>query len=88
MVWAKEGAQTYLVMANSSRPAVKVSYDDIKAFKGTLTQPVPGTGGANFTKLPYEKVLQLDKLDDNKVVMIQRKADGSVDLWTSDGKTI
>ena len=88
MTWVKEGATNYLVMANTNRPAVKVSYDDIKAFQGSLTQQIPGSGGTNFTKSPYEKVLQLDKLDDSKVVMIQRKADGSVDLWTSDGKTI
>ena len=88
MIWLKEGAQNYLVMANSNRPAVKVSYDDIKSFQGSLTQQVPGSGGTTFTKLPYEKVLQLDKLDDGRAVVIQRKANGDVDLWTSDGKNI
>lgn len=88
MIWLKGADQNYLVMANTNRPAVKVSYNDIKQFKESLTTPVSGTGGAAFTKLPYEKVLQLDKLDDGRAVVIQKKANGDVDLWTSDGKTI
>jgi len=88
MIWLKENNQSYLVMANSSRPAVKVSYDDIKSFQGSLIQQMPTAGGTNFTKLPYEKVLQLDKLDDDKAVLIQKKADGEIDLWTSDGKNL
>jgi len=88
MIWLKEANQSYLVMANSSRPAVKVSLDDIKQFQGSLTQQMPTSGGTNFTRLPYEKVLELDKLDDNRAVVIQRKANGDIDLWTSDGKNI
>lgn len=88
MIWLKEDGQSYLVMANSSRPAVKVSYNDIENFQGSLTQQMPTSGGTNFTKLPYDKVLQLDKLDDNRAVVIQKKADGEMDLWTSDGKNI
>ena len=87
MIWLKSD-KNYLVMANSARPAVKVSYDDIKSFQGTLTERIPGTGGTNFVKLPYEKVTQLDKLDDGRAVVIQRKANGDLDLWTSDGKNI
>jgi len=88
MIWLKEDNQSFLVMANDHRPAVKVSYDDIKNFQGSLTQQMPQAGGTNFTKLPYEKVLQLDKLDDGRAVVIQAKANGDVDLWTSDGKNI
>jgi WD40 repeat protein len=88
MIWLKGTDQNYLVMANTNRPAAKVGYNDIKQFKESLTTPIPGSGGAAFTKLPYEKVLQLDKLDDGRAVVIQKKANGDVDLWTSDGKTI
>jgi hypothetical protein len=88
MIWLKEDNKDFLVMANSNRPAVKVSYEDIKNFQGSLTQQMPTFGGTNFTKLPYEKVLQLDKLDDGRAVVIQAKANGDVDLWTSDGKNI
>ncbi len=88
MIWLKENNQTYLVMANSARPAVKVSYDDIKQFQGSLTQQMPTAGGTNFTRLPYEKVMQLAKLDDSRAVVIQKSATGDVDLWTSDGKNL
>ena len=87
MIWLKSD-KSYLVMANSARPAVKVSYDDIKSFQGTLTERVATTAGTNFIKLPYEKVTQLDKLDEGRAVVIQRKANGDLDLWTSDGKNI
>lgn len=87
MIWLKSD-KNYLVMANDRRPAVKVSYDDIKSFQGTLTERVANTAGTNFVKLPYEKVTQLDKLDDGRAVVIQRKANGDLDLWTSDGKNI
>lgn len=88
MIWLKENNQSYLVMANDHRPAVKVSYDDIQKFKGSLTQQMPASGGTNFTRLPYQKVLQLDKLDDGRAVVMQRNANGDIDLWTSDGKNI
>ena len=87
MIWLKEDGKEQLVMANTNRPAAKVSYDDIKNFQGTLTERIPGSGGTNFTKLPFEKVLQLDKLDDSRAVLIQHR-DGQTDLWTSDGKNI
>lgn len=88
MIWVKGADQNYLVMANTNRPAAKVSYNDIKGFKESLTTPIPGVGGAAFTKLPFEKVLQLDKLDDGRAVVIQKKANGDTDLWTSDGKNL
>ncbi len=88
MIWLKENNQTYLVMANDHRPAAKVSFAEIQKFQGSLTERIAGQGGVTFTALPYEKVLQLDKLDDSHAVVIQRKANGDVDLWTSDGKDI
>ena len=88
LIWLKEGGQNFMVMANDNRPAVKVSYDEIQKFQGNLTEKVATTGGVNFTALPYQKILQLDKLDDGRAVVIQRKANGDIDLWTTDGKTI
>lgn len=88
MIWLKEGSQNYLVMANDNRPAAKVSYEEIQKFQGSLTERVATTGGVNFTALPYKKILQLDKLDDGRAVVIQRKENGDIDLWTTDGKTI
>ncbi len=88
MIWLKEGGQNYLVMANDNRPAAKVSYEEIQKFQGSLTERVATTGGVNFTALPYKKIVQLDKLDDGRAVVIQRKENGDLDLWTTDGKTI
>ncbi|TCC89159.1 hypothetical protein EZ428_15775 [Pedobacter frigiditerrae] len=88
MIWLKTDSKDFLVMANDRRPAAKVSYDEIQKFEGSLTSKVATTAGVNFTALPYEKVMQLDKLDDTRAVLIQKKANGDLDLWTSDGKNI
>ena len=88
MIWLKDGDQTFLVMANDNRPAFKVSHEEIAKFQGTLTEKVEGTAGTNFIILPHEKVIQLAKLDENKAVVIQKKTNGDIDLWTSDGKNI
>ncbi|TDO22677.1 hypothetical protein [Pedobacter duraquae] len=89
MIWLDEKDQSYLVMANDHRPAAKVSYSEIEKFQGSLTEKaVTTTAGVNFVALPFEKVLQLDKLDGKRAVVIQRKANGDLDLWTSDGNNI
>ncbi|RYG18887.1 MAG: hypothetical protein EOO07_07975 [Chitinophagaceae bacterium] len=88
MIWLKEDGQNYLVMANDNRPAAKVSHDEIQKFQGALTERIPTTGGVNFTVTPHKKVLQLDKLDDSRAVLIQQKENGDIDLWTTDGKSI
>ncbi len=88
MIWLKEGGQNYMVMANDNRPAVKVSHDEIQKFQGSLTERIATTGGVNFIALPHKKILQMDKLDDGRAVVIQKKENGDIDLWTSDGKTI
>ena len=88
MIWLKDGNQTFLVMANDNRPAVKVSQEEIAKFQGTLTEKVEGTAGTSFIILPHEKVLQMAKLDENRAVVIQKKTNGDIDLWTSDGKNI
>lgn len=88
MIWLKEGGQNFMVMANDNRPAVKVSHDEIQKFQGSLTERIATTGGVNFIALPHKKVLQLDKLDEGRAVVIQKKENGDIDLWTTDGKSI
>jgi hypothetical protein len=87
MVTLKNNAPV-LVMTNSRHPVAKVDYKNIAAFEGTLTQPVKGTAGVSFAASTLTNVLQMDKLDDNQVVMIQKKADGSVDLWTANESSL
>ena len=78
------GDQSYLVMANTARPVSKVDYKSIAAFEGTLTEPVKGTAGVAYTTLSdTDKVLQMDKLNDTQMVLIQKKENGTLDLRTA-----
>jgi hypothetical protein len=81
----EKGGKAYILMANSSRAMMKISYEHLEAFKDGLTTPVEensATAGIDFIALPLVNVLQLDKLDDSRFVMLQRKADGDLDLLT------
>ncbi|GHN02201.1 hypothetical protein WSM22_36900 [Cytophagales bacterium WSM2-2] len=86
MITMTKGGENYLIMSNSSRPVFKVNYKNIEKFQGSLTTPVEenfGTAGVNFISLPIVNVLQLDKLDESQIVMLQRKANGDMDLYTA-----
>jgi hypothetical protein len=85
MLSLANGNDSYLVLANTKHPLAKVDYKSIASFEGTLTEPVKGTAGVNFTATPMTNVMQMDKLDDSHVVMIQKKENGDVDLWTANG---
>jgi len=88
MFTAGEGKDAYLVIANTRYPLAKVDYKNIAAFEGTLTEPAKGTAGVSFTATTLTNVLQVDKLDNNQMVMIQKKSNGDVDLFTTNGKTL
>lgn len=87
MLSLKSGNDSYLVMANTKHPVAKVDYKKIASFEGTLTEPVKGTAGVNFTATPLTDVIQMDKLDDKQVVMLQKKTNGDIDLWTANENT-
>jgi hypothetical protein len=82
MITLKANNENVLVMSNTKNPVAKVDYKNIASFEGTLTAPVKSTAGVNFTATPMTNVLQMDKLDDTQIVMVQKKANGNVDLWT------
>lgn len=85
MVTLKNKAGMVLVMSNSSRPVMAVKQKDIETFEGSLTTPVEegfGTAGTHFVSMPMVNVLQMDKLDDERFVIMQRKANGDLDLST------
>ena len=88
MVTLKANNEDVLVMNNTRHPLAKVAYKNIAAFEGTLTAPVKGTAGVSFTATPMTNVLQMDKLDDTQVVMLQKKANGDVDLWTANESSL
>lgn len=76
---------SYLVMANSSRPVMRVNYKNIATYEGSLTEPIKesfATAGVDFVTLPVVNVLQMDKLDDSNVLVLQRKSNGDLDLST------
>lgn len=86
MVILKKGNESFLLMANSSRPVFKVNYKNLEAYQGALTTPVTenfATAGVDFVSLPLTNVLQIDKLDDSRMVLLQRRSNGNLDLWTS-----
>jgi hypothetical protein len=86
MITMTKGGETFLIMSNSSRPVFKVNYKNIEKFQGALTTPVEesfGTAGVNFISLPVVNVLQMDKLDESKFLLLQRKANGDLDLYTA-----
>lgn len=86
IITLKKGNESFLIMANTNRPVFKVSYKNLEAYQGALTTPVAenfATAGVDFVSLPLTNVLQLDKLDESRMVLLQRRSNGSLDLWTS-----
>ena len=86
MISFKAGDESYLVMANSSRPIMRVKYSKIENYAGSLTEPIKesyGTAGVEFTNLPVVNVLQMDKLDDANILVLQRRASGDLDLYSA-----
>jgi len=84
MTTIEKGGETYLVMGNSARAVSEVNYKSISAFEGTLTEPVKGTAGTSFVLVPsLTKVQQMAKLDNNRVVIMQKKDNGAIDLLTT-----
>ena len=88
VVMQKEGKQ-YLLMANSSRALMKIKFEDIEEFEGSLTSPVEersATAGVDFIALPFVNVQQLDKLNDESFVLLQRQANGDLNLLTQSNR--
>lgn len=86
MVTLKKDGNSYLFMANTNRPVMRINYKNIESYEGTLTEPIKesyATAGVNFISLPTVNVLQMDKLDDSQVLVLQRRANGDMDLWTA-----
>lgn len=85
MITVSNKDQSFLLMANSSRPVFKVNLKSIEGYQGTLTTPVEesfATAGVDFVSLPVTNALQLDRLDESKFVVLQRRSNGDLDLWT------
>lgn len=89
LIEMEKDGDRYLLLANSSRALMKFKISDIEQFDGSLTEPVAersGTAGIDFIALPFVNVLQLDKLDDQTFVMLQREANGDLVLKTGNNR--
>ncbi len=89
MITMEKEGESYLFMANSNRPVMKVKFDDLESYKESLTEPVSerfSSEGVPFISYPMTNVLQMDKLDDKQFVLLQRKNNGDLDLWTANDR--
>jgi len=89
MIVMEKENESYLLMANSSRALMRIKLSNVVNFNGSLTDPVEensGTAGVDFIALPIVNVLQLARLDDNRFILLQRKSNGNLTLWTGANK--
>ena len=81
MVIYRKGDQNYLLMANDARGVMKLKLDKSQLDTTTaINTKIDGTAGVPYETLPYENVVQLDKLDDDHAVMLIAQDTGSQDL--------
>lgn len=76
----------YLLLANSSRALMKIDPAAIERYEDYLTEPVEensATAGIEFISLPYVNVVQMDKLSDERILLLQRMANGDLNLHTA-----
>ncbi|GJM30875.1 MAG: hypothetical protein DHS20C17_35100 [Cyclobacteriaceae bacterium] len=88
--YKKEG-KSYLLLANSSRALMKIDPKRIESYQDYLVEPVSensATAGVEFIALPYVQVQQMDKLNDDKVLLLQRMTDGSLNLHTANSNRL
>jgi len=84
MIAYKKDGKDYLLLTNSARGVMKISTDNIAKNPG-LTEPVKGGGTAGQTYETIESlkgVVQLDRLDDNRAVILVAADGGATSLQT------
>ncbi len=84
MIVYKQNGQEFLLLTNSSRGVMKISTKDIERSTG-ITKPVRGGGKAGQTYETIDElkgVVQLDRLTDERAVIITQTNGGSLNLTT------
>lgn len=82
IVYQKDGSERLLI-ANSNLPLMIVDPKDIAAFEGEITTEVEGyTAGVGYEIRSGAGIQQLDLLDDDWIVALQRLPGGTLDLVT------
>jgi len=82
----KKKGKSYILLANSSRALMKIDPSMIEKYEDYLVEPVEensATAGVEFIALPYVNIQQMDKLSDDKVLLLQRTANGELNLHTA-----
>lgn len=82
IVYQKNGADRLLI-ANSNLPMMIVDPADIAGFEGEINTEVEGyVGGVSYEIRSGTGVQQMDLLDENRIVVLQRLPGGTLDLVT------
>lgn len=90
MITIEKNGKPYFLMSNSNRPVMRIDYESITNYKSELTNPIKGYGtdGVPYTSLPMVNVLQLDNLDSNNIVYLQRTSSGKLVLVSRPTKRV
>ena len=77
-----KGGKDYILMANSSRGMMKITTENLGTIAG-LTERVSGTAGLTYKTLAgRESVMQLDRLDENRALILVKADEGPLNLET------
>lgn len=88
MISYEKNGKKFFAMSNSSRPLMRIDYNDLATTKESLETPLDEsevTAGMPYDSLPLVYVLQMDKLDATHIITLQRTAEG--DLVLRSGST-
>lgn len=81
MISYEKNEKKYFLMSNNNRPVMRFDYNDIANFEESLTDTVEEFAvavGVPYDNLPFPYVLQMDVLDTNKVLYVQRTSNGDL----------
>ncbi len=81
MISYKKDGKKYFLMSNNNRPVMRIDYGDIANFKDSITETVEEFAvatGVAYDNLPFPYVLQMDLLDENQVLYVQRTSNGDL----------
>ena len=90
MITIEKDGKPFFLMSNTNRPVMRIDYDAITNYSSELTEPIKGYGtdGVPYISLPMVNVLQLDNLDANNIVYLQRSAGGKLNLISRPTKRV
>jgi hypothetical protein len=83
MIAYKNNGKDFILMANSNRSLMKIDTVDIVNQKTGITTPVTeryGTSGIPFISVNQVNVMQIDNLNAEYIVALQRTSNGSLNL--------